>query len=137
MQESHLKLLEKFDSSILGLIWVTKEPLSSRPPYFDAIDYLLDGMLTVHNNREIQDNRNHQESKSFFIGTNYGKPVFISHLIESSAELKEDAYELTQLASKSPQGRSSFLILESPQVRLAQKLSSKFGELDFIQLKGE
>lgn len=137
MQESHLKLLEKFDSSILGLIWVTKEPLSSRPPYFDAIDYLLDGMLTIHNNRSVENELQSSHSKSFFIGTNFGKPIFVSHLIESSDKLKEDAYELTQLAAKSPQGRNSFLILESPQVRLAQKLSSKFGDLNFLQLKGE
>lgn len=137
MQENQLKLLEKFDTTILGLIWITKEPLSARPMFFEAIDYLLDGMLTVHNNREINNETLKANAKSFFIGTNFGKPVFISHLVESSDKVKEDAFELTQLASKSPQGRSSFLILESSQQKIAEKLSSKFQDLKFIQLKGE
>jgi hypothetical protein len=137
MQENQLKLLEKFDNSILGLIWITKEPLSARPLFFEAIDYLLDGMLTVHNNRVIDNEDLKQNSKSFFIGTNFGKPIFISHLVEGSSRLKEDAFELTQLASKSPLGRSSFIILEAAQVKMSQKLSSKFQDLSFIQLKGE
>ncbi|MBT7610643.1 MAG: hypothetical protein HN576_12865 [Bacteriovoracaceae bacterium] len=137
MQENQLKLLKKFDNSILGLIWITKEPLSARPFYFEAIDYLLDGMLTVHNNRVIDNEDLKQNSKSFFIGTSFGKPIFISHLVESSEKLKKDAFELTQLASKSPQDRSSFIILESAQVKLSQQLSSKFLDFKFIQLKGE
>ena len=137
MQENQLKLLKKFDNSILGLIWITKEPLSARPFYFEAIDYLLDGMLTVHNNRVIDNEDLKQNSKSFFIGTSFGKPIFISHLVESSEKLKKDAFELTQLASKSPQDRSSFIILESAQVKLSQRLSSKFLDFKFIQLKGE
>jgi hypothetical protein len=137
MQENQLKLLEKFDNSILGLIWITKEPLSARPLFFEAINYLLDGMLTVHNNRAIENESLAQNSKSFFIGTSFGKPIFISHLVESSQKLKEEAFELTELASKSPQGRSTFLILESAQIKLSQKLASKFQDLKFIQLKGE
>ena len=137
MQENQLKLLKKFDNSILGLTWITKEPLSARPFYFEAIDYLLDGMLTVHNNRVIDNEDLKQNSKSFFIGTSFGKPIFISHLVESSEKLKKDAFELTQLASKSPQDRSSFIILESAQVKLSQQLSSKFLDFKFIQLKGE
>ena len=137
MVKVQLKLLKKFDNSILGLIWITKEPLSARPFYFEAIDYLLDGMLTVHNNRVIDNEDLKQNSKSFFIGTSFGKPIFISHLVESSEKLKKDAFELTQLASKSPQDRSSFIILESAQVKLSQQLSSKFLDFKFIQLKGE
>jgi hypothetical protein len=137
MQDNQLKLLEKFDTTILGLIWVTKQPLSARPMFFEAIDYLLDGMLTVHNNREMSNETLKVNAKSFFIGTNFGKPIFISHLVESSDKVKEDAFELTQLASKSPQGRSSFLILESSQQKLSERLSSKFQDLKFIQLKGE
>ncbi len=137
MQTNQSKLLDRIEPSILGLIWVTREPLSKRPYHFDTIDYLLEGMLTTHNNKEAQNKNTYGNNKSFFIGTSFGKPLFISHLLESSHKLKEEVYELTELATRKSLGRSSFLVIEPSQLNLSQKLSSKFKDLNFIQLKSD
>ncbi len=64
-------LLSRVTPRTCGLIWFPKDEIDTVNPFYQAVDYLLDGMLTSHL-------ASHPElSSRIIVGENFGRPFYV------------------------------------------------------------
>jgi len=63
-----------------GIIWLTDEPLDYKTPGIYEFNYLLDGMLIKGMSENIESKKRNEKS-NFFLGKNFGNPLFIGHIV--------------------------------------------------------
>ena len=73
-------LSKHISSDTSGILWLTDSPLDYKTSGVYEFNYLLDGILlkriTQNKNLEVENKKS-----NFFLGQNFGRPLFISHVV--------------------------------------------------------
>ena len=56
-----------------GVLWITEGTLTKELPYYEALDYLVDGAIELLRQNEIHPENN------LILGDSFGHPFFIAH----------------------------------------------------------
>lgn len=75
-KEHYHLLLDQITPFCEGVIWITKEKLSTRPFLFAELDYLTNGLLT----KFIKENVTYPSHKNIFFTKNFDHTIFVAHL---------------------------------------------------------
>ena len=112
------RLQDKLSKDILGIIWITSNPIADRLKYFHALDYFVDGLLTEFY-KQCHQGKNTSKSnykKNFFLSRSFDEPFFIGHILsdesEESASIQEDLDELMKLTVPLKTDKNKLLVID-------------------------
>lgn len=131
------ELQDAMPPNILGVFWITKENIMSRPSPFEALDYFLDGLLSsfyLKQNELAQINNRLKTNKNFFVSNHFGKQFFVGHL-DISDQNQDITEELTNLMDlvrklKREEKNNTIVILNNSSKHL-QFLTKKWPSFKF------
>ena len=84
------KLLSLIDSSVNGILWLTKDSIAEQTHIHETLDYLVDGRLYQFlNQMNIKEPNFENNDFSFFISKSFDQPFFLIHK-KGQIDLKKD-----------------------------------------------
>lgn len=117
-----------------GILWLTDDELNYKSPGVYEFNYLLNGILIKSlDNQTINDQKNH-----FFLGNNFGKPLFLGHAVIKSKEDIKNIYEHIKISENFINENSQIYIFNKSQntanINVLKILSEKYKNIVFENL---
>lgn len=137
------KLLDAITPDVLGVFWLTSTELHTRPRPFDALNYVLNGLLSeyCHNKDIIEKDEktlnvnSDSKYKNFFSSNNYGAPFFVAHLKENVSLVEQDFINLMTLAQTlKKQNKTTILYIDLIPTNNLTILRKKYSNFNFVSL---
>lgn len=120
-----------------GIIWLTDCPLDFESPGVYEFNYLLDGILL----KKIAENKDTEvanKKSNFFLGQNFGRPFFISHVLIKDKKDIEIMYQHIEMANPILQENCIIHIFNrsknTAHINILKELSHKFQKFSFQNL---
>jgi hypothetical protein len=120
-----------------GIIWITDEDLDYKTPGVYEFNYLLDGMLI----KSITKNSSQEQRSSksnFFLGENFGTPLFIGHLKVKDKSDIQTMYDQMNIASPIIKEQSTIYIFNrsknTANINILKELGKKYQNYTFKNL---
>lgn len=128
-------LSESITPQTTGILWLTDTDLEINTPGVYEFNYLLNGIL-VKNLTEKMTKSHH--GTSFYLGDNFGKPLFIGHVVISTKTDVEKMYTHLEVAKSLISDDSHVYIFNrsknTANINILKSLSEKFKDLEFRNL---
>lgn len=70
-------LSQNITANTAGILWLTDEQLDFKTPGIYEFNYLLNGVLI----KSIEKIDLEKQSNNFFLGENFGNPLFVGHIV--------------------------------------------------------
>lgn len=119
-----------------GILWLTDEDLDYKTPGVYEFNYLLDGIL-IKSISNKTDEHKHRKS-NFFLGENFGSPLFIGHVKFANKNDLELIYEHFKVAQSFLTENSTIYIYNrsknTANVNILKELSKKLKQYNFENL---
>lgn len=129
-------ILKEVDPSTLGIFWFTETTLKEIPEMFHTFDYLFEGMLTLHVNKEKANSPSHEAS--VFICKSFNRAIFLAHMENSAKPSLKYLGELIEISLAQSQNKENndnqkfkILFINDSNVENLQKLKAKFPNIIF------
>ena len=119
-----------------GIIWLTDGDLDYQTPGVYEFNYLLDGMLI----KTITKNATNNESNksNFFLGENFGTPLFIGHLKVTEKSDVKIMYDQMKIAISIIKENSTIYIFNraknTANINILKELTNKYKNYTFKNL---
>ncbi len=127
-------LIDQVTPEIIGIFWLTTQPLDRSLQGFDQLNYLFDGLLS-----QFLFGENVVEKRAnIFFTDNFSKTLFLAHLkIEgaSKSEISGDIDEQIALIQANMQGRTKILVIQDTKVDWMSDLTKRYDQFNFVDLK--
>lgn len=122
------KLLDKIDSSILGVFWITEKPLTEDLPHIREMDYLSNGQLSQFFMRS--NNLPSLHNKNIFIESSFGESFFICHIFHQDNEVSTSLSQIKSLVENVQSERNKLILINGTQFNYAREISKLFSETE-------
>ncbi len=130
------QLLKYVDTNVVGIFWQTSDSLKQRPAHFMTLDYLFNGLLSMHLKNENHQNMPSKHS-NFFVSTNFGKSIYLGHYNSNDNQQDSDAKtmaHLIELTKGLENEHKKILVLSDNAVDLKKKFNKSYPKFKFISL---
>lgn len=136
MSNSIKHFSEYISPKTVGIIWLTDDKLNFKSPGVYEFNYLLDGMLVQAIDTQVK-NSSFQKS-NFFLGENFGKPIFVGHIQFSQKEDMKALDSHFEMASSFLEANAEIFIFNRAQntanLNILKELSKKYKDYQFNNL---
>jgi hypothetical protein len=130
MAEEQFDLLRNINSNVVAIFWQTKAPLAERPLYFTELDYLFNGLLSMHLSNN---NGKRNKGMNFFASTNFGQSIFLAHECENEQMNDEKVVSgLIELCGPNALSEKSILLICDNVAEMKKKFHKKFPKMTFL-----
>lgn len=134
MIKSITHLSDHITPQTAGIVWLTDEPLNYDSPGVYEFNYLLDGLLV----KALDENESKAKNSNFFLGENFGSPLFIGHLVVKNKSDIDTLDDHFKLANSFIQETSTIYIFNKSQntanLNVLEKLTKKYQPIKFKNL---
>lgn len=124
----------------VGIIWLTDESLNYQSPGIYEFNYLLDGIVfkSLDNKLEKIKEENNKLKTNFFLGENFGTPLFIGHVVVEGKEDIKKMYDHIKISENFLKDDSKIYIYNRSKNTANQNilkiLSEKYNQIIFENL---
>lgn len=129
MQVEIDQLQSKLNQSVRGMIWVSKDPLSSYPAPFHALNHFLNGLLL-----KMEHNHEASEGKNLYCTQHFGKNFFLGHLNSQVGTLDKEIVSLMAWAKTQIEDGDKVAILDQSGKQVKKALEKKYPKLVFEEI---
>ena len=114
-----------------GILWLTDDDLNYQTPGVFEFNYLLNGVLIKSLDNKIQS----RQKNHFFLGDNFGKPLFIGHAVIKMKDDIKNLYEHIKISENFLNENSQIYIFNKSQntanLNVLKLLSEKYRNIHF------
>ena len=117
-----------------GILWLTDEELNYKTPGVFEFNYLLNGILI----KSLENQTQPLQKNHFFLGDNFGKPLFIGHAVIKTKDDIKNIYEHIKISKDFINEDSQVYIFNKSQntanLNVLKLLSEKYKNIMFENL---
>lgn len=126
-----LTILDQFTPDVLGMFWITREPLERTLSGFDSFNYLFDGLISQY----LYGQENNQEKHAhIFFTENFNDRIFLAHLRTrdlTKSQISGDVDEQIALIQASKSVNKVILILDKTGDDWHSELKKRYPQFEF------
>lgn len=122
------KMLDAVDARVLGVFWITKEPLSPTLPLAKEVDYLSNSQLAQYYIRSHGVAT--MQQSNIFIQKSFGEDFFICHLHQPINAEESAVKQIKALIQGIKSQRKKMIVIDNTERNYQQLISKEFPELE-------
>lgn len=127
--------LDQITPDVLGIIWLTRDPLDRDLIEFDVFNYLFDGLISEFLYGQANDV---QRNSNIFFTKQFGEHIFLSHLKTqdlTKSEISSDIDEQIALIKDRTQEKRVILVFDKTNDNWLPELSKRYAQFEFRELE--